>query len=101
MADDVGGEKEEELRAEEKQIDSVSIGTEPKEILAANPDRKGYLIQNNGSQDLYLGFSSSVTPSRYSVKLLPRAVMDGDDYKGAWWGRTESGTILVRFAEVT
>lgn len=102
MAEDIGEEKEEDLRAAEKQLDSVSVGTTAKQILAANPDRKSYLIQNNDdSQDLYLGFSSKVTPSRYSAKLLAGAVIDGDDYKGAWWGRTESGTIDVRFMEIT
>lgn len=101
MPDTIAEEKERELREAEKQLDSISIGTKPKQILAANRDRKSYLIQNNdSSKDLYLGFSSEVTPSRYSVKLLAGAVIDGDDYKGAWWGRTESGTIDVRFMEI-
>lgn len=102
MSETVAQEKERELREAEKQLDSISIETEPKQILAANPDRKSYLIQNNNSsKDLYLGFSSSVTPSRYSAKLLAGAVIDGDDHKGAWWGITQSGTIDVRFMEIT
>lgn len=101
MIEDIGGEEERKLREAEKQLDSISIGTEAKEILAANPDRKAYLIQNNGSQDLYVGFSSSVTPSRYSAKLLAGAVIDDHHYKGAWWGVTETGANDVRFMEIT
>ena len=94
-------EEERQLRADEKQLEAVLIGTAPVEILAANRDRLSYLIQNNGDIDLYLGFSSAVSPTNYSVKLTRGAQIDGDDYKGAIWGRTASSSTDVRFMEVT
>ena len=100
MSETVAQEKERELREAEKQLDSITIGTEPKQILAANRDRKAYLIYNNGEETLTIGFNSSVTPGN-GIPVIPQRAVSDQKYKGAFWGIVASGSIDVRYLEVT
>lgn len=51
-------------------ITRINMGTSPMQILAANPNRKGFSIYNDSNRILYVGTTSSVsTVSGFFVKI--------------------------------
>lgn len=84
----------------------TSVGTGAVTVLAANPKRKGVLVQNTGVTTIYLTFGTTMpTDTAYHVALGGGTI--GDDGKGgiwlddAWAGQVNAkssaagGTIVV------
>ena len=69
----------------------ASITSSPKEVIAANTDRRGLLIQNVGSKTIYLGGDSSVSSSIYTVRLPVGVAVEDKTSLDAWWAVCASG----------
>ena len=80
----------------------VTIGTSQSTVVAANPNRKGLLIFNNGNDIIYLGFDTSVTTSN-GMPILPRAAQAQSGlemgYRGLITAISGSAGQNVRFME--
>lgn len=78
---------------------AVSIGTTATSIIAANTNRKGYVVQNLGPDKLYIGFDANVT-SDNGIEVPVGGVFAGNDYTGDLYG-ISAGTSDVRYMEIT
>ena len=78
---------------------AVSVTTTATLILASTPGRRGFLIGNNGSNIIYIGFDSAVTATT-GMQLMPQDRFDqsGEQsvFKGAIWGITSAGASDTR-----
>lgn len=81
---------------------AVSVGSTATLILAANSERKGSLIANNGASSLFLGMTAGVTTSN-GMPIASGATFNNSGqnavWKGAIWGIVTSGTVDTRFWE--
>jgi hypothetical protein len=68
-------------------------------VLAANPERQGALIYNNGSQTVYLGKDATVTTAN-GMPLPSGASLADDRSADAYWAIVASGTGDLRIIEV-
>lgn len=80
---------------------NVTITTTATSIVAPSvAGRRGFVLTNNGSVVLYLGFDSSVSTTN-GIQILPqdKFEMEGDDavFKGPVYGITGSSTADVRY----
>lgn len=87
-------------------ITTTSVSTTAVLILAANVNRKGYVITNNGGNNAYIGFSSGVTSSIYSVLLGSATGTEqyeptSTTYTGAIYAIRGSGTSNITVVEFT
>lgn len=82
-------------------FNSVSVGTTPVEVAAANGMRRSLLIINRGFADIYLGNSSSVSPSSGSIMLRPNENYSANGDWGAYWAVAASGSQQVDVAEAS
>ena len=67
-------------------------------VLSDNPNRVSWLIKNNGSVTVYIGFSSSLTAAN-GLPLYPGDVISDDSYTGPVYVITDSGTSDLRVME--
>jgi len=70
-------------------------------IIAANNERRGFVIKNNGGVIIYIGFDANVSTSTGLV-ILPQDSMtvNGDRvWRGAIYGIAASSTADVRYWE--
>jgi hypothetical protein len=81
---------------------TVTVTTSPTLILAANPERKGAIVYNNGSVVVYIGFDASVTTSN-GLTVQPGGVLNDSGFEDAYrsniYGVAASGTCDVRYWE--
>ena len=49
---------------------TVSVGTTPKRILSANPKRIAFMLINNSSYDIYVGFDKNVSTTGKTKGVL-------------------------------
>lgn len=72
-------------------------------VLAANNERKGSMIVNNGSVTVYFGMDSSVTSSNGIPAAASGGVFNNSGqnevYKGAIYAITGSSTVDLRYWE--
>lgn len=68
-------------------------------VLAANPDRKQYIIQNVGGVDVYLNFGATVVTGT-DMLLAAGATFIDEIYQGTVTGKTISGTADLRVVEM-
>lgn len=83
----------------------VNVTNAATQVLASNKDRLGFIVQNLESQQLSIGFASTITV-RNGVFLAPTANSSGDggimivtDYTGEVHAITASGDVDVSYAE--
>lgn len=81
---------------------TVSITGTAGILIAANPNRKGLLVRNNGTQIVYLGYDSSVTSSN-GFPLSPQDTIETSNllagYRGVLYAISASGTQDIRYME--
>lgn len=81
---------------------TVTITTNATLIAAANPERKGLLIANNGDDTVYIGFTSAVTTTT-GFPLYASATLSNDNllaaFRGNVYGIVASATQDVRYME--
>lgn len=78
----------------------VYVGAVATQILAADPLRVGFVIQNVGDYDLFWGYSDAITVDTGQL-LETGAMLDDWHYKGDLYGITAAGTTDVRKSEFT
>lgn len=83
---------------------ATSVTTSATNILAANNGRRGFVIANNGSNIVYIGFDSGVLSSN-GIQIMPqdKFELSGEHstFKGSVWGITSSGAADVRWWDYT
>ncbi len=81
---------------------AVSVGATATLLLAANNERKGCLIFNNGTNTIYLGMDANVTSSN-GIPLLANATFSNSNLHALWRGAiyaiTATSTSDTRFWE--
>jgi len=81
---------------------TITVGITPTLIIAANCERKGVLIVNNGSVTMYIGPDSSIT-SANALPIFPGGSLDDsgllDSFRGSIYGIVASGTVDARYWE--
>jgi hypothetical protein len=77
---------------------AVSVGTAATLILAANPQRKFFTLQNQDAADVFVGGSSTVTTAN-GTGLLTDVIYPDYDYTGDVYGIVAAGANDVRVLE--
>lgn len=81
---------------------TVTVGNTATLIVAANNNRKGLIVFNNGSANLFIGPDTAVTTAN-SLPMIPLATFsqsgERDVYRGAIYGIVASSTNDVRYWE--
>lgn len=81
---------------------TVTVGSTATLIIAANNNRKGLIICNNGSASLFFGPNASITTSN-AMPLAAAAYFitsgEREDFRGAIYGIVASSTNDVRYWE--
>jgi hypothetical protein len=82
--------------------DVVTLNSNPKIVVASNTSRKSVLIQAHKSNAsiTYIGFSASVTTSKYVIALSAGDVYAIDDYRGDIYASNVTATDKVSYGEV-
>lgn len=78
-----------------------TVGVAAVQILAANANRKGCIIQSkgiNGGQ-IYIGFDNTVTSSKWVVQLTGGMSVLFDDYRGDLYAIADTAGQLVGWGE--
>ena len=79
---------------------TVTTATAPATlVLAANPQRVSAMILNQGTANVFFGFTSAVTIST-GVRLTENMGWETSDYAGPIYAVTSSGTSVVGYTEV-
>jgi len=76
----------------------VTVRTTPTRLLASNPDRAVYSIQNFSSQDIYVGYDSNVATSgaNTGAKLTANGgLLEDEFHKGEVWAIASSNAQVV------
>lgn len=83
---------------------AVTVTTAATQILTASSGRRGFVITNNGSNIIYIGFDSSVL-STTGIQIMPQDKFEQSNehavFKGAIWGITASSSSDVRYWDWT
>ncbi len=79
---DMLGEMQGDLAPED--WDEETVGAAQQQVLAANADRKSFIIQAESTNAgiIYVGFDDTVTAAKWWAELQPGQSCDGDDYRG-------------------
>ena len=87
------------VRKGNKMITAVSVGTSAV-LLSAAKDRREITFENNGTQTLYLGETSTITSTTGTITLPAGATYTDYGSKDDWYGVTASSTTDTRVIEV-
>lgn len=83
---------------------AVTVTTAATSILAPSNGRRGFIIKNNGSNIVYIGFDSNVL-STTGMQIMPQDsfTLTGEHgvWKGAVYGITSASTSDVRYWDWT
>lgn len=77
----------------------VTVTTAPTLIITANTARSQLAIENIGSVDLYIGFTTAISTAN-GFRLAPGQGMSFDIFTGAVFGVSASGTVQVCIVEI-
>ncbi len=79
----------------------ITVGGAAAEILDANVDRKGCIIQakSTNSGIVYIGFSNAVDTDEWVAELQPGMSFTVDDYRGPLWAIGSAAAQLVGWGE--
>ena len=84
---------------------SVSvISNTPTLVIASNTNRKGLLINNNGTETMFIGPDNTIAPSTGMPVAQSQYYNDSGNYdawRGDVWGVTISNTVDIRYWEWT
>lgn len=93
-------------RSSQANYGRVNVGTTATQIIASNPNRLGFLVQNLERQQMPIGWDSSVTVRAAGALLGPTSNSSGDggkiivtDYTGPVFGILASGDADVVYSE--
>ena len=75
---------------------ALSIGAAATLIFASNPNRRKFVIMNNGSFLIYVGFSNAVTAVN-GFPLSSGATWVEESYSGEVWAISPSGANNIRY----
>jgi len=78
----------------------ITVSTSATEVVAANTERQSVLIQNSGSDPVYVGFDNAVTASD-GIEVAAGGTYADETYTGDVYAVAGAGTNDVRFQEVT
>ena len=83
-------------------LTSVSLSLTSQTFLAANANRKGFIIYNDSLNIIFLAFSATASTTAFSVKLQPGSEYEpGVDYTGVISGIASAATGAARITEFT
>lgn len=57
-------------------LTSVNDSNVSQELLAANPDRRGFIIYNDSTVILYVAYKATATTSDFTYRLTPTATLE-------------------------
>lgn len=77
---------------------AVTVTTSETTILPANVNRKKFLIQNLGSYDIYLYFTTGLAVTSALV-LYAGSTFEDNSYVGIVYGKTSTGSANIRVVE--
>jgi len=82
---------------------NTTITTTATPIITPNARRRGFSLQNTGTQIVFIGFSASVTTSSFVARLAPDGFFGVNEHAGMWMGNiygiTTTGTSVISGAE--
>jgi len=82
---------------------NTTIAVTATQILSPKARRVGFSLQNTGSEIVYIGFNSGVTPSSFVARLKPDGFYGLNEQAGVWkgnvYGITSSGTSVISGSE--
>lgn len=83
------------------QYGTTTITTSATQIIGSSRNRTGWMITNNGTAVIYVGFDTSVTTSNgMPIAEGEKFISNGDKiWRGAIYGIVGTGTQNVRFQE--
>jgi hypothetical protein len=73
--------------------------TTPSLIVGANESRESVLLQNKGTEDIFVGFDDSLS-SLTGVRVTAGGTYADDSYTGPLYAVTNSGTVNVAFQDI-
>lgn len=83
-------------------LSSVSLTTSSQVFLAANANRKGFIIYNDSLNMVFLAFAATASTTAFSTKIQAQGAFDSDiDYTGVISGIASSASGAVRITEFT
>ena len=87
--------------AEETWGTEKTVGVAAVQILAANADRKGCIIQSKAANAglVYIGFDNTVATNKWIAELGAGMSFDIDDYRGALYAIASAAGQLVGYGE--
>lgn len=81
---------------------NVSVATTATSIVSSDAQRKSLTMKNNGSTTIYLGNDGSVTTSNgYPLEPGKEMFLEYAKSREAWYGIVSSGTVDLRYVDVT
>lgn len=78
---------------------SVVVTTTPTTLLAANPSRKGFMVQNT-SATVFIKLDTTSSTILYSCELPRKGIFEKDNYSGPVTAVTASGSVTVLVTEL-
>lgn len=86
------------LPATAASVSAVTDAATNQTLLSASTTRKGFRIQNDSDQVLYIKYGTTASTTDYTTYLLPGAVLFEDNYNGnvdGIWAANSSGSARV------
>lgn len=80
-------------------VTSISVTTSPTILLASNPLRKGFIVQNQDTPT-FVKLDSTVSLALYSYELPRSGVLEKDNYTGPVTAITTLGSTTVMVTEL-
>lgn len=79
----------------------VSVGTSATLVVLANAGRRGVLLTNFGTTDVYYGFSSAVTTNNGQLLVGVKGAAVGIPYSGNIYAVVSAATQLIGYADLS
>lgn len=84
-------------------LSTVALSTTSSTLLAANTDRRRWLVHNTSGKTIFIAFAATASTTAYSVSLGNGAQYESPlgDYTGIITAVTQSSSGSVRVTEIT
>lgn len=88
-------------------LSSVNDSASSQTLLAANSDRKGFVIVNDSSAILYVAFAATASATAYTHKITPQSTLECFGHKNytgvvsGIWASDQSGAAYITELEAT
>lgn len=101
ILDELRGDVTPESWGTEKDVDTAATTPARTEILAANADRKGCMVQAKSTNAgiVYIGFDATVATTKWVAELQAGQAFSIDDYRGPLWAVASVDNQLAGWGE--